>query len=133
MTVTGDAFPDLTLTGRVVSVAAQAGGEAGGGGGGFGRGMPSFGVSIAIADLEPEQRRRLAVGMSASLSIVVHERADAVVLPAQAVRNENGQRVVRVREGARVVSRPVELGISTPDGVEIRSGVNPGEVVVLRE
>jgi hypothetical protein len=38
-----------------------------------------------------------------------------------------------VREGARIVSRPVTLGISTPDGVEIRTGVNAGDVVVLRE
>ena len=36
----------------------------------------------------------------------------------------------RVREGGRVVSRPVTLGISTPEGVEIREGLSPGDVVV---
>jgi multidrug efflux pump subunit AcrA (membrane-fusion protein)/GAF domain-containing protein len=132
VTVTGDAFPDTTLRGQVVSVASQAGGDTPGGGG-FGRGMPSFGVSVAIRDLTPEQRRMLAVGMSASLSIIVHERADAVVLPAAAIRTEDGRRVVRVRDGVRTVSRPVELGITTPEGVEIRGGVAAGEVVVVRE
>ena len=46
---------------------------------------------------------------------------------------EGGTRVVRVREGGRIVSRPVELGISTPEGVEIRTGISPGDVVVLQE
>ncbi|MDB5375868.1 MAG: hypothetical protein JWR00_314 [Rubritepida sp.] len=130
VTVTGDAFGGDVLNGRVASVAAQASADQGGG---MGRGMPSFAVSIAIADLTEEQRARLAVGMSASLAIITHQRDDAVVLPPQAVRDEDGTRVVRVREGGRIVSRPVTLGISTPDGVEIRSGVNAGDVVVLRE
>jgi multidrug efflux pump subunit AcrA (membrane-fusion protein) len=129
VTVTGDAFAGEVLTGRVASVAAQASSEQGG----MGRGMPNFAVSVAIAELTPEQRARLAVGMSASLAIITHERDDAVVLPPYAVRDEGGARVVRVREGGRVVSRPVTLGISTPEGIEIREGIAPGDVVVLRE
>lgn len=129
VTVTGDAFGGEVLTGRVASVAAQASSEQGG----MGRGMPNFAVSIAITDLTDAQRARLAVGMSASLAIITHQRDDAVVLPPNAVRDEGGARVVRVREGGRIVSRPVELGISTPDGVEIRTGISAGDVVVLRE
>ncbi len=129
VTVTGDAFAGEVLTGRVASVAAQASSDASG----MGRGMPNFAVSIAITDLTPEQRARLAVGMSASLAIITHEREDAVVLPPYAVRDEGGARVVRVREGGRVVSRPVTLGISTPEGIEIREGISPGDVVVLRD
>ncbi len=129
MVVTGEAFADTPLRGRVQSVAAQASADRGMGMGG---GMPSFAVSVLVDALSPEARSRLAVGMSAQLSILVHERADAVVLPPQAIRNEGGQRVVRVREGARFVSRPVVLGITTPEGVEIREGVAPGDAVVLR-
>ena len=99
----------------------------------MGRGMPNFAVSIAITDLTDAQRARLAVGMSASLAIITHQRDDAIVLPPNAVRDEEGARVVRVREGARIVSRPVVLGISTPEGVEIRTGLSPGDVIVLRE
>ncbi|WP_424812457.1 HlyD family efflux transporter periplasmic adaptor subunit [Roseococcus sp. YIM B11640] len=127
VTVTGDAFAGEVLQGRVASVAAQASADQPG----LGRGMPSFAVSIAISDLTEEQRKRLAVGMSASLSIITFQRDDAVVLPPFAIRNEDGQRVVRVREGARIVSRPVTIGISTPEGVEIREGINPGDAVVL--
>lgn len=126
--VTGDAFGGVALRGRVVAVAAQASQEQRG----FGGGMPSFAVSVLVSDLAPEQRARLAVGMSAALSILVHERENAVVLPPVAIRNEGGQRVVRVREGTRFVSRPVALGITTPEGVEISQGVQPGDVVVLR-
>lgn len=126
--VTGDAFADTPLRGRVQSIAAQASAERSGMGGG----MPSFAVAVIVDELAPEARRRLAVGMSASLSILVHERENAVVLPPQAIRNEGGQRVVRVRDGVRFVSRPVVLGITTPEGVEIREGVSPGDTVVLR-
>ncbi|WP_207537204.1 HlyD family efflux transporter periplasmic adaptor subunit [Sabulicella rubraurantiaca] len=129
--VTGDAFAETPLRGRVASVAAQASSE--GRGMGMGSGMPSFAVSVIVDGLTPEQRQRLAVGMSASLSIVVHERQEAVVLPPQAIRTENGQRVVRVRDGARFVSRPVTLGITIPEGIEIREGISPGDVIVLRE
>lgn len=129
VTVTGDAFGGDVLTGRVASVAAQASSEQGG----MGRGMPNFAVSIAITDLTDAQRARLAVGMSASLAIITHQRDDAIVLPPNAVRDEEGARVVRVREGGRIVSRPVVLGISTPEGVEIRTGLSPGDVIVLRE
>lgn len=128
--VTGDAFADTPLRGRVQSVAAQASSERGGMG--MGGGMPSFAVSVLVDGLTPEARARLAVGMSAQLSILVHERPDAVVLPPQAIRSEGGQRVVRVRDGLRFTSRPVVLGITTPEGVEIREGVAPGDTVVLR-
>lgn len=128
--VTGDAFAELPLRGRVASVAAQDNSE--GRGMGMGSGMPSFAVSVIVNGLTPEQRRRLAVGMFASLSIAVHERQEAVVLPPQAIRMENGQRVVRVRDGARFVSRPVTLGVTLPEGVEIREGISPGDVIVLR-
>jgi len=40
---------------------------------------------------------------------------------------------VRVRVGSRVEQRAVQVGQATPQGVEILSGLKPGETVVWRE
>lgn len=126
--VTGDGFEGITLSGRVVAVAGQASQE-----GGFGRpGLPTFPVTVEVVELTPEQRARLAVGMSANLSIVVYENPAAIVLPPSAIRLEEGAPAVRLRDGGgRVRTVPVTLGITTPDGVEVRGGLSPGDVVVM--
>ncbi|WP_376092964.1 HlyD family efflux transporter periplasmic adaptor subunit [Roseomonas sp. CCTCC AB2023176] len=74
--VSGDAFAGLDLRGRVSSVAAQAtSGQQGRGG------MATFAVTVAVDGLSPEDRAKLAVGMSASMSIIAYENAQAIVLP----------------------------------------------------
>jgi PAS domain S-box-containing protein len=125
--VTGDGFEGITLSGRVVAVAGQASQE-----GGFGRpGLPTFPVTVEVMDLTPEQRARLAVGMSANLSIVVYENPAAIILPPSAIRLEDGAPAVRLRDGGRIRTVPVTLGITTPDGVEVRTGLSPGDVVAM--
>ncbi|MCW8087617.1 efflux RND transporter periplasmic adaptor subunit [Sabulicella glaciei] len=115
--MTGDPFGGMPLRGRVA----------------FGR-RPSQQQGAQLGDgLTPEHRRRLTVCMSVSLSIVVRERQEAVVLPPQAIRTENGQHVACMRDGARFASRPVTLGITLPEGVEIHEGISPGDAIVLRE
>ncbi|WP_419898940.1 HlyD family efflux transporter periplasmic adaptor subunit [Roseomonas sp. USHLN139] len=124
--VTGDAFGGITLRGRVTGVAAQAAGDSGGRGA-----MPSFPVTVAIEGIPPEQRRQLAVGMSASLSIVTYDRADAYVVPPGYVQLDGaGQRVIRVRRDGAVREVPVELGISVPEGIELRGALQPGDVAL---
>ena len=121
--VTGDAFSDVQLSGRVASVAAQASAE-----GNSRTGLPSFAVTIQIAGITPEQRRRLAVGMSASLSIITYDNPSAFVVPPMAVREAGDGRVVRLRSGREV---PVTIGIAQPEGVEIRGELREGDVIVL--
>ena len=121
--VTGDAFSDITLTGRVASVAAQASAE-----GNSRTGLPSFAVTIEISGITAEQRRRLAVGMSASLAIITYDNPAAFVVPPVAVREAGDGRVVRLRNGREV---PVTIGIAQPEGVEIRGELREGDVVVL--
>ena len=120
--VTGDAFSGITLEGRVASVAAQASAEAGR------TGLPSFGVTIEIGGITAEQRTRLAVGMSASLSIITYDNPNAFVVPPAAVAEGP---VVRVRAGGAVREVPVTIGIATPEGVEIRGALQAGDVILL--
>lgn len=124
VSVTGDAFAEFTLRGEVTSVAAQASQDAGR------SGLPSFGVTVHIRGLSPAQRQRLAVGMSASLSIITYDNPAAVVLPPDAIRENGDQRIVRIRSGAQIREVPVTIGVTTPEGVEVRGAINAGDVVL---
>jgi multidrug resistance efflux pump len=124
VSVSGDAFSEFTLTGEVTGVAAQASSEPGR------SGLPSFAVTVHIRGVTAEQRARLAVGMSANLSIVTYDNPEAVVLPPEAVREGAEGRVVRVRQGGAVREVPVTIGISTPEGVEVRGALSAGDVVL---
>ena len=124
VSVTGDAFSEFTLTGEVTSVAAQASSEPGR------SGLPSFAVTVHIRGVTPEQRARLAVGMSANLSIITYDNPEAVVLPPDAVREGPQGRFVRVRQGGSVREVPVTVGISAPEGIEVRGALAAGDVVL---
>jgi multidrug efflux pump subunit AcrA (membrane-fusion protein) len=126
--VTGDAFDGMVLNGKITSVAGQASGD-----NSTRTGLPTFPVTVQIADVTPEQRAKIYIGMSANLSIIADENDDAIVVPLNALHEEDGKRTVNVRVGAVVKAVPVSLGLSTPDGVEIRSGLKSGDVVMLTE
>jgi HlyD family secretion protein len=54
-----------------------------------------------------------------------------VLVPKRAVTERNGQRVVWVVSSGRASRRLVVLGPDRIDQVEVRSGLSPGESVVL--
>jgi HlyD family secretion protein len=54
-----------------------------------------------------------------------------VVVPKRAVTEQNGQKFVWVVTGATAVRRGVTLGPERLDQVEVRSGVIPGDAVIL--
>ena len=76
--ITGDALDDMELNGTVTTIAAQASGESA-----ARSGMAAFAVTVEIRHLTPDQRARVHVGMSASLSIVAYDKPDAIVVPGQ--------------------------------------------------
>lgn len=90
---------------------------------------------LVSVEIDPGDRA-LKTGMTASATIIAERRDDALSVPAQAVRVENGQTVVSVvgvdAEGKpQVTPRAVEVGLRAGDRVEIRSGLDEGEQVLL--
>ena len=123
--VTGDAFPGARLTGAIRSISPQA--EEGGM-----RATPSFQVNMAIDALTPEQRQRILVGMSANVEIVVHEKADALLVPVSAVFTEGDKRFVARQSagnGGSAEKVEVQTGATTLDAVEVVQGLQPGDVI----
>jgi len=127
--VSGDAFADMPMTGHVETVSSQAASQGGGG-----QGLPSFDVVVKIDSLAVEQRERVRVGMSADLSIVTYESPQAIVVPASALRRGPEGPYVQVPAGDGGPPRdlPVRTGITTMSGVEVVSGLAPGERIYVR-
>ena len=125
--VVGDAFPGVTLHGEIAHVSSQAKRDL------SGRGLPSFEVAAVVGALSEEQRRLLRLGMSATVEVTVYERADALLVPLDAVTLRDGQARLRVRDTDSGLVRevPVATGVTTVDSVEIVDGIGPGDEIVL--
>ncbi len=74
----------------------------------------------------------IAVGELAEVTIRTAELANALSVPAAAVKRLNRQDGVWQLSGGRVVFRPVRIGITTLDGrSQILDGLAPGDEVVV--
>lgn len=123
-----DAYPGVVLEGRVAGVGAIAGG----GGGGFNRGssglyLKTVPVQIAIHTSD----ERVIPDLSASADIQIRKAVDGLVVPREAVRNENGETVVYVRSGDGFQPREVELGEMNDTHVVLEAGVSEGDELLL--
>lgn len=127
-TVEVDAVPDASYPATVTAVDLAPSTSA--------RGGVSYQVRLQLqngttADDEPAPMPR--PGMSAVVDLKVRSVVDVVAVPTAAVVRDQGRDAVFVVEGDRVVRREVRLGAQGPDLVEVRSGLEPGVRVVVRD
>jgi len=125
--ITGPGFTGSEIEGTVTRVSSQAGNSLGRGGG------PQFEVVVALGKLEAETLARLRVGMSAHVTILIHYRENALLVPIGAVQRMNGKTWLYVvtGTGTQPDMREVDVGLTTLDSVEVLSGVLPGDQIVL--
>ncbi|KRP49483.1 efflux RND transporter periplasmic adaptor subunit [Pseudomonas poae] len=121
--VLGDGFDGERLSGTVSVVSGLAIAS-------DGQGSAQFPVTLAIPTLTPQQLQRVRLGMSARLTIVTYNNAQAMVVPGQAI---GADMTVEYRA---TMDQPVErvkvtTGQSTPQGVEV-FGLKPGFVKIPR-
>ncbi len=89
------------------------------------------GRTILVKALVPNPRRELQAGMFIEASLATAVRPSAVVVPEDAVLPLQGANFVWVVTGGKATRRQVELGVRTPGFVEIKSGVEAAEQVVV--
>ena len=74
----------------------------------------------------------LIPGMYAEVNITLNERKAVLAVPMTAVDSEGGTgQVMVVTPTQRVEVRKIQLGLETADKVEVRSGLNEGDMVVI--
>ena len=71
-------------------------------------------------------------GMLASVSLVTEARESALVVPLDAVIDDNGKSIVFVAEGDTASRREVAIGLSDGVSVEISSGIAEGDKVIVK-
>jgi HlyD family secretion protein len=121
-TVRFDAYPDLMLKGKVTAVGSLASG---------GRRVNYYirriPVRIAIEGADP----RVIPDSSASADVVIGEIADSIIVPREAIVEEDGKPTVWVRHEGAFQARAVEIGKHTTTEAAILSGLEAGDEVAL--
>lgn len=119
LSVETNAAPGERFEGRVTRVAAQAAVTP--------TGSPYFPVEGEVVNRDG----MLRAGLNAEVTIATAERHDAIVVPAAAVRTDNGEMSVLVVENFTVRVRTVVAGLRTETEIEILEGLTEGEQVVV--
>ncbi|MFO0908829.1 MAG: efflux RND transporter periplasmic adaptor subunit [Isosphaeraceae bacterium] len=122
--VWAEAFPDRTIPGVVTSVAPLPYNER--------RRESGSEVTFFQARVRLESTPRgLRPGMSARIEIRLEGRDGVLAIPTQAVVSADGKDGCRVLVADRVEFRPLTLGVSSHDRIEVLEGLHAGERVVL--
>ncbi len=116
VSVSTTAYPGTTLTGRINVVDPVL--------------DPSTRSATVVARVA-NPGGRFRPGMSADISAVLSQRANALTIPSEAVFAEGDQAYVFVvNSDSTVVRTAVSLGTRLPDAVEVLSGLKAGDRVV---
>ncbi len=119
--VTLDAYPDTTFTGRVVEIALLARSK-------------SKEAKVKVFDVVVKldgHDEKLMPGMTISCQLLVERIPNALSVPLPAVFEQNGKPIVYRRTGRRFEAHSVTLGEENGTHVVVESGLSDGDEVAL--
>jgi RND family efflux transporter MFP subunit len=117
VTLTLDAFPNQTFTGKVLIVDTS---------GSVSSSVTNYPATIAF-DTENDS---IYPNMGVNASIITKVKDNIILVPSAAVQTSNNQSTVRIFKNGKVTTATVEIGDSNDTQTEIISGVNDGDTVV---
>lgn len=130
-TITFDALPDLSIAGAVTEVDTI---------GTVSQGVVTYNVQITFQTNDD----RVKPGMSASVSVATDVQTDVLTVPSSAVKNGSVQTLpdmktpsaeaqsTGIADAKGPMSVPVETGASSDQSIEIKSGLNEGDWIIIR-
>jgi multidrug efflux pump subunit AcrA (membrane-fusion protein) len=116
--LTMPAISDKTYHGKVISIAST---------GVTAANVISFAVNVEITDGGPE----VLSGMTANGEITTQTKVDALAIPNQAIKTEDGKHTVTLLKDGQQRVVPVTLGLVLDTKSEITSGLVEGDAVVI--
>jgi membrane fusion protein, macrolide-specific efflux system len=116
-TLTFDAFPGKTYTGKIVSIDTI---------GSVSSGVTVYPAVIKLDTVVPG----IYSNMTTQASIITEIKNDIVLVPSSAVQTQNGQSTVRIMKNGKVEQINVETGLSSSTQTEIISGVAEGDTII---
>jgi|ERR1017187_442728 RND family efflux transporter MFP subunit len=115
--LTSASLPGKTFNGKIISVSSAVDPVSN-------AGVVRIRIPNGVGEL------RLGMFLGAQLPVETHARA-LTVPPGAIYRGEDGTARVFVVQGDTANVAPVTLGLETPDRVEVLSGVNDGDTIIL--
>lgn len=113
-----DAFPDKTFTGKVLIVDTN--------------GQISSGVTSypAVIQFDKVDGGNIYPNMGVNVKIITDIKNNVLFVPTAAVQTLNGNKIVKLYNSGKPTEQVVEVGNTGDTGIEIISGLNDGDVVV---
>jgi len=75
---------------------------------------------------------KIKAGMTANLDIETARHNDALIIPARAVKEDNGKKIVKILDGGQIKDVIIETGLKNTSGeIEILSGLIGAEKLVI--
>ena len=118
-TLTFDALPDFTATGKVEAMDSL---------GTISSGVVTYSVTIGFDSID----QKIKPGMSVSAAITTNAKQDVIMIPTGAVKTQNGQSYVEVLQNGVPQKVDVQTGDTNGTDTEITSGVKVGDNVVTQ-
>ena len=91
------------------------------------RTVAACGCNLTIA----ETIEGIKPGVSAKVEIVIEELADVLTVPIQAVTTADGKQLCYRSNGGELKPLPVEVGKFNTKYIEIKSGLEEGQEIIL--
>jgi len=117
-----DSYPDEIIDSEISFIALKS--TAGSTGTVFKLELPMPGI---------EDLSKYRIGMNADVEIELAKKTNVLVVPLEAINNQDGQTMVKVKSQNRqgYEEKVVELGLESDEAVEVVNGLNEGDVVLI--
>jgi HlyD family secretion protein len=93
------------------------------------QGVVNYPVVVAIDNADAAVKP----GMTANLAVVVDRRDNVLTLPNRAVRTQGTQKIATALYKGQQIQVPITTGLSNDQSVEVMSGLQEGDVVLLNQ
>lgn len=118
--MTIDALPNKTYNAKVIAIGPV---------GTVTQGVVNYPVTVLITNADQDIRP----GMTANLAVAVDSRNNVLLVPTRAVRSQGNQKTVTVLFKGQNIQVPVTTGLSNDTQVEVTSGLQEGDVLVMNQ
>jgi hypothetical protein len=114
-----DAYPDKVLKGTVRGIALVTSERKETG--------RNYRVNVSLQNT-PEWLR---LGMTSTVDFIIEEKRGILCVPRDSVLQKGNRSVVFIVKEGKLIEREITTGIEDEEYLELRSGLNPGEEVVI--
>ena len=124
--ITLDAYPEENISAQVDQIAFDA--------------TTVNNVTTYIVDVLPDSAPNfMRSGMTANVTFDVHSKNDIIVIPSEAIKNNDGKIFVMVasqkdiKDRSNIKEREIKIGITDGKKTEVRSGLEVGETILVQQ